>query len=190
MVEDNLYYYNQLPQSVTINNKTYAINTDYRIFIDFEMGMVGNNPNEALNKALNQFYQNPTEIEQDNVIIQSIEKFFWFYKCGLEDYQEGRTISKAKKTTQIFNYYYDAQLICGSYLLQGYDLHKYMHWWKFKEIWNSLPDDCEFSKIKSYRAYDGEDKDRIELREYYKLPPTEAEIKDSIRRQQLYEALK
>lgn len=190
MEEDKLNYYNKLPQSITINNITYAINTDYRIFITFELGMCDGNQREALNNALNQFYCNPDLLEKNNVVMEAIDKFFWFYKCGLEDYQEGRKISKAKKVTQIFNYKYDAQLICGSYAQLGYDLHKYMHWWKFKEIWNCLPQDCEFSKIKSYRAYDGDDKDRIELREYYKLPPTETEIKDSIRRQQLYEALK
>ena len=50
--------------------------------------------------------------------------------------------------------------------------------------------DFEFVKIKSYRAYDGKDEEMLELKEYYKLPPTEAEIKDKVRQDKIYEALK
>ena len=183
-------YYNRLPQSVTINNKKYAIETDYRIFIDFEMEMNSIDDVNAVTNALYRFFPDIDEIINKGLMLEAINQFIWFYKCGLEDYQQGRTIKKAKKVTQIYNYNYDAQMICGAYAMYGYDLHRYMHWWKFKEIWNSLPSDCEYAKIKSYRAYDGDDKDQIELREYYKLPPTEIEIKDAIRREQIFNQLK
>lgn len=192
MEEDNtLSYYDSLPQSVILKDKTYAVNTDYRIFINFEMDMTMIEPKEAINKALNAFYLDSDDIEKKGLFMEAITKFIWFYKCGqLDDYQEGRQVKHSKKATQIFNYKYDAQLICGAYAVLGYNLHKYMHWWKFKELWNALPEECEFARIKSYRAYDGDDKDRIELREYYKLPPTIAEIKDSIRRQEIFNQLK
>ena len=192
MAEDNLDYYKKLPCSVILGNKEYAIRTDYRIFINFEMDMATKeNKEEAINKALNLFYLDAHEIERRGLLMEAVIQFIWFYKCGqLEDYQEGRQVKGSKKATQIFNYKYDAQLICGAYAVLGYDLHKYMHWWKFKELWNSLPQDCEFARVKSYRAYDGDDKDRIELREYYKLPPTIAEIKDSLRRQEIFNQLK
>ena len=53
-----------------------------------------------------------------------------------------------------------------------------------------MPKECEFNKVKGYRAYDGKDKDILELKEAYKLPPTKAEIEDQIRRDKLYEQLK
>ena len=183
-------YYNKLPQSVKIDNKVYAINTDYRLFLDFEIEMNSINPKDAVDNALYRFYPDLEKIIKNGSIYQAVNMFIWFYKCGLEDYQEGRATKKQKKATQIYNYKYDAQMICGAYALYGYDLHRYMHWWKFKEIWNSLPADCEYSKIKSYRAYDGTDKDQLELKEFYKLPPTEAEIKDEIRRAEIYNQLK
>lgn len=194
MEEDNsLDYYETLPRSVILGKKEYAVKTDYRIFINFEMQMATIDQKQAVNNALNQFYWGANDdIERRGLFIEAVNAFIWFYKCGqLEDYQEGRTIKKAKKVSQIFNYKYDAQLICGAYAILGYDLHEpYMHWWKFKELWNSFPEDCEFARIKSYRAYDGDDKDRIELREYYKLPPTMAEIKDSLRRKEIFNQLK
>ena len=185
-----LEYYNKLPQSVTIQNKKYAIRTDYRLFIKFETEMNSINQREAINNALYSFYKNIDGIIQNGVVLEAIDRFIWFYHCGIEDYQQGRATKHQKKATQIYNYHYDAQMICGAYDMYGYDLHHYMHWWKFKEIWNSLPSDCEYSRIKSYRAYDGTDKDQIEFREFYKLPPTEIEIRDSIRREQIYNQLK
>lgn len=183
-------YYNNLPHSVIIKNKRYAIKTDYRIFMEFELDMSSDDRKEVIAKALEKFYPQIERIIQEGNIIEAIERFIWFYHCGItEDYQEGRTTKHAKKSSQIYNYKYDAQMICGTYALYGYNLHKYMHWWKFKEIWNALPSDCEYSRIKSYRAYDGTDKDQIELREYYKLPPTEVEIKDAIRRDEIFNQL-
>lgn len=190
MEEDRLNYYDSLPQFVYLKNTKYAINSDYRIFIRFETEMQTTDRKKAINKALNSFYRDAHEIEHKGLLTEAVMQFIWFYKCGrTEDYQEGRTLKHTRKISQVFSYTYDAQLICGAYAALGYNLHKYMHWWKFKEIWNSLPEECEFSKIKSYRAYDGDDKDRIELREYYKLPPTEAEIKDTLRRKEIFDQL-
>lgn len=185
-----LTYYNRLPQSVMINKTKYAINTDYRMFLDFETEMNSIDRKEAVNNALYRFFPDFEEIIKNGLIMEAVEIFIWFYKCGIEDYQQGRSTKSQKKATQIYNYNYDAQMICGAYAMYGYDLHRYMHWWKFKEIWNSLPADCEYSKIKSYRAYDGTDKDQLELKEFYKLPPTMAEIKDEIRRAEIFEQLK
>ena len=64
------------------------------------------------------------------------------------------------------------------------------YWWEFRAIWLTIPDNFEFSKIKGYRAYDGKDKDILELKEHYKLPPNKKEIQDQIRRNEIYEALK
>ena len=39
-----------------------------------------------------------------------------------------------------------------------------VHWWKFKAIMNSLPENTEFVKIIRYRSYSGKDKDMLELK--------------------------
>lgn len=186
-------YYNKLPRYVIIKNEKFIINSDFRIFIDFELEMQGTNKEKAIENALMKFYPVFFKIIQKNLLNEAIEKFIWFYKCGKEEYNENNPKSSKvlKKKSQIFNYKYDCDLICGSYWIYAHtDLHKYCHWWRFKEIWNSLPQDCEFNKIKAYRAYDGEDKDLLELKAFYKLPPTEEEIKDEIRKKEIYEALK
>lgn len=185
-------YYNKLPRYVYIKNEKFVINADYRIFINFEMQMQGKNVKEAIMQTLTNFYPAFFSICNRKLLKEAVEQFIWFYHCGKDEYKNQEVAKKkGKKASQIFNYNYDCDLICGSYWIYAHtDLHKYLHWWRFKEIWESLPSDCEFNKIKSYRAYDGNDKEMLELKEYYKLPPTEAEIQEEIRKDKIYEAFK
>ena len=186
-------YYDKLPQEVYIKNKKFIINADYRIFIKFEERMQGRDINSAVMEALFSFYPAFNLILEQDLLSEAVEKFIWFYSCGKEYINKPSKNSKMIKTEQVFSYKHDSDLIWSAFWMYGnrIDLSKEkLHWWKFKAIWNSLPSECEFVKIKSYRAYDGKDKDRLELKEYYKLPPTEAEIKDKVRRDKIYEALK
>lgn len=187
-----LEYYNKLPHYVYIKNERFVINSDYRIFINLEMEMQGKNEKEAIENALISFYPAFFDICEKNLLDEAVDQFIWFYKRGKDDYKKQNSKGKrGKKVSQIYNYEYDSDLICGAFLMYAnIDLHKYCHWWRFKEVWESLPKDCEFSRIKSYRAYDGKDENLLELKEYYKLPPTEAEIKEELRKDRIYEALK
>lgn len=185
--------YNKLPQSITIDDERYFINTDFRIFIEFEKEMLEGNSNEATKIALYSFAPSFFDKEQSQEKIEKfLDKFIWFYKCGKVAIDNQYSFGKnAKTNSRIFDYEYDSDLIWGAYHDRGYDLTKdYIHWWKFKALWNSMPKECEFNKVKGYRAYDGKDKDILELKEAYKLPPTKAEIEDQIRRDKLYEQLK
>ena len=186
-------YYDSLPYYVYLKNKKVIINADYHIFIEFEEEMQGKDIKSAVEKALTRFYPAFYLITENNLIDEAVEKFIWFYFCGKEYLPTPTKKQKAKKTSQIYSYKHDSDLIWSAFWMYGnrIDLTKdKLHWWKFKAIWNSLPSECEFVKIKSYRAYDGKDEEMLELKEYYKLPPTEAEIKDKVRQDKIYEALK
>lgn len=59
---------------------------------------------------------------------------------------------------------------------------KYLHWWKFKALFNSLNENVLFSKIMSYRVIDlSKIKDKAikkqykQLKELYKLPDMRSE---------------
>ena len=62
-----------------------------------------------------------------------------------------------------------------------------VHWWKFKAIMNSLPENTEFVKIIRYRSYSGKDKDMLELKQYWELPQAPEEQE---RLNKLYDLLK
>lgn len=185
-------YYDKLPQYVKIQNEKFIINADYRTFIEFEEDMQGKDLNGAVMKALFSFYPDFSLIMEKGLLDEAVNKFIWFYSCGREHIPKPSKKSKTIKATQIFSYKHDSYLIWSAFWMYGrVDISKVnLHWWKFKAIWESLPSECEFVKIKGYRAYEGKDEDMLELKEFYKLPPTEAEIKDQIRRDKIYEALK
>lgn len=182
--------YSKLPRSVMLKNERFIINTDFRIFINFEEEMTqGTDTKKAVNNALKSFYPAFYLILEKSLLNEAADKFIWFYQCGKKNVQQKSSKGSSKKES--FRYSSDDLYIWGAYKQLGYDLTKdYIHWWKFRAIWLSLPDNCEFSKIKGYRAYDGKDANILELKEYYKLPPSEKEIQDQIRRNQIYEALK
>ena len=176
--------YNKLPHTLEINNKEITINTDYRLFVKFELEMQGNDTKRAMLNVLSAFYPAFSLITEEMV-----DKFIWFYKCGKTDENK----SKKGKTTKdrAYDYEIDDDLIYSAFMETYHiDLSRPLHWWKFKALFNGLNSECEFCKIKSYRLYNGKDKNLLELKEYYKLPPTKIEIEDKLRQEKLYEALK
>ncbi len=184
--------YNKLPHSVRLNGEKFIINTDFRIFVDFEYEMQEIDRNKAVNKVLKRFYPAFYIIVSKNLLKEAVDKFLWFYQCGKEELEEIKHNSSGKKTGMIYSYKWDDQYIWGAFKMYfNVDLTEdKVHWWKFKSMWNSIPSDSEFNKIKGYRSYTGKDKNLKELKEYYKLPLTQKEKQDKIRREQIYEALK
>lgn len=70
----------------------------------------------------------------------------------------------------------------------GIDLaYDKVHWWKFKALLKSLRSDVEFVRIQGYRAYEGKDKNMLELRDYWALPKP---VEEEERLNKIYEALK
>ena len=72
---------------------------------------------------------------------------------------------------QIYSYEFDAEYIYSAFMEQyKIDLNSipYLHWWKFKALFNSLNEEVLFSKIMSYRAIDlSKIKDK-DMKKYYK----------------------
>lgn len=183
--------YNKLPRSVYLKNEKFIINTDYRIFIEFEERMQEQRDKQVIVDTLKSFYPAFFKIIRDNLLLEAVDKFLWFYNCGKEE-KELPPKRSNKGVSRAFSYKHDDLYIWGEFRrIYGVDLTQdYIHWWKFKAMWLCLPNDCEFNKIKGYRTYKGKDNDILELKEYYKLPLSESEMADKIRRDKIYEALK
>lgn len=182
--------YERLPHFVFLKNEKYLINTDFRIFINFEEKMQDEGDKKVIIDTLQSFYPAFLEIMNKNLVQEAIEKFLWFYACGKIS-QDNTKKNKGSNERQ-FSYNHDKLLIWGTYKMYfDIDLTKIkMHWWKFKALWQVIPENAEFNKIKGYRSYKGKDKDILSLKEYYQLPPTKYELKEQIRRDKIYEMLK
>lgn len=165
-----------LPQKVTIDNKEYKINSDFRTSILFELlmqdGSIGEK--DKILMALELYYSKiPGNINE------AIEQMLWFYRCG-KDIKKSKGNGKGKSITQIYSFEYDDDYIYSAFMDQyGIDLQdiEYIHWWKFKALFKSLKEDNEIVKIMGYRSADlSKIKDKEQksnykyMKELYKIP--------------------
>lgn len=170
-----------VPTSVNIDNKEYEVNSDFRTSILFELLMQDNSieEKEKFILALQLYY--PVIPENINA---AIEQMLWFYKCG-KDIKKSKGNSKGKSATQIYSFEHDDDYIYAAFMDQyNIDLQdiKYLHWWKFKAMFNSLKEDIKIVKIMEYRSMDlSKIKDKEEkayykkMQEFYKLPMSKDE---------------
>lgn len=156
-----------LPTTIEINNKEYEINSDFRTSILFELLMQENSIGEEdkIIMALQLYYP-----VIPNDIKEAIEQMLWFYRCG-KDIKKSKGNGKGKSVTQIYSFEHDDDYIYAAFMDQySIDLQDivYLHWWKFKAMFNSLKDDIKIVKIMEYRSMDlSKIKDK-EQKAYYK----------------------
>lgn len=156
-----------LPNTVEINNKEYEVNSDFRTSILFELLMQDNSIGEEdkISMALQLYY--PVIPEDIN---EAIEQMLWFYRCG-KDIIKSKGNGKGKSVTQIYSFEHDDDYIYAAFMDQyKIDLQdiEYLHWWKFKAMFNSLKEDIKIVKIMEYRSMDlSKIKDK-EQKAYYK----------------------
>lgn len=155
---------NKLP--LEVNGK--SINTDFRISILFELLMQDKKIQSELKitKALQLYYPN---LKQITDVEKAIEDMLWFYRCGKELANSNK--GNNRNNNQIYSYEFDDNYIYSAFLQQyNIDLQdiKYMHWWKFKALFDGLNENTEIVKIMGYRSVNLSKIKDTERRNYYK----------------------
>lgn len=191
MIQHNMLM-DPLPTTVEIDGDYYAINSDFRITIAFELLMQDPDVEDAqkARKALELYYPIiPADLDS------AVDQIMWFYQGGKRYRQE-----QAKRTgsidpedrQRIYSYEYDDDYIYSAFLSQYHiDLQKvtYMHWWKFRAMFHSLRSDMKISEIMGYRSMEINEKMTAEQRNYYQkmkdlyalpMPADEIEKADAI----------
>lgn len=158
-----------VPKTITIDNKEYEINSDFRTSILFELLMQDKSikDNDKIYLALELYYPNiPDDINS------AIEKMLWFYRCG-KDLITSKRKGKGKSDIQIYSFEHDDDYIYAAFIDQyGIDLQDIdqLHWWKFKAMFKSLKENNEIVKIMKYRSMDlSKIKDKEEKAYYKKM---------------------
>lgn len=190
----------KLPDTVNVGDAVYPIRTDFRISVMFELLMQDEELSsiEKLEQAVRLYYPH---IPMD--IPEAVKSMLWFYRCGEEDKQ---SVEKEKSADEedaeedveedpalqrIYSFEHDADYIFAAFMQQyGIDLTIVdLHWWKFRALFKSLNDNCEFVKIMGYRSVKTTSKMSKEQRAFYTkmkslhalpLPKTEQEQLDKI----------
>lgn len=156
--------------------KGLKIDTNFRSFILFELLMQDNKIfiNKKIEIALNLFYKN-IDFKNQYEIKKAIDGILWFYTLGKNEEKKDKKIKEkpTKKQKAIYSYEYDANLIYSAFLSQyKLDLNEidYLHWWKFKSLFEGLNDENRICEIMGYRSIDlSKIKDENQREHYRKL---------------------
>ena len=141
----------RLPDTVTIGEYEYPIDTDFRAGIEFELAV--QRGEKSLDAWLSPWFERyPSDIEG------AIKAAVWFYSCGktvdvTKDEKPGRAAENAK---QGYCFEVDADALLSSFW-QAYQIDlttARLHWWVFRKLMFGLPDECEFCKRIYYRTCD------------------------------------
>jgi hypothetical protein len=165
---------NLLLDKLPTEHEGLKIETNFRSFIMFELLMQDNKVSEQdkIALALNIFYK---EVPKD--LKKAIDVILWFYSCGKEHKENTKREQKEHKE-RIYSYEHDANYIYSAFLSQyGIDLNEidYLHWWKFKSLFEGLNDENKICEIMGYRAVDlSKIKDKKQRDKYKKLKSTYA----------------
>ena len=133
-----------LPKSVEIDGKEYAIRTDYRAILDIFEALSDpdlTNEDKAI-VTLNIFY---CDIPPYQVWEQALKEFVRFINMGEDEPQKAKP--KLMDWSQDFNY-----IVAPVSRVIGKDVRgmKYLHWWTFLNAFYEIGE-CTFSQIVSIR---------------------------------------
>ncbi|MBD5504592.1 MAG: hypothetical protein HDR09_12920 [Lachnospiraceae bacterium] len=156
------------PNQAEVNGERYEIRTNFRNSMLFELMMQDSSlsSTEKVRKGLALYYP---VIPDD--LSAAVDSALWFYRCGKEETTVQKRMAARRGKNQIYSFEYDAGLIYAAFLLAyNIDLQdiQYMHWWRFRFLFNSLPKDCEFVRAMEYRSIDITDKMPKEQKDFYK----------------------
>lgn len=164
---------NILVDKLPTEYKGLKIETNFRSFILFELLMQDNDlsSEEKINLTLNLFFHNQ-ELKSVEEIKSALNGILWIYTLGKSKEKENKNKKEVreKKQKAIYSFEYDANLIYSAFLSQyGIDLNEidYLHWWKFKSLFEGLNDDNRICEIMGYRAVDLSKIEDKKQREHY-----------------------
>lgn len=170
----------ELPQTVFIDDAEYPISTNFRTFILYEMLLSDRtiSDRDKMEEMINLFFP---EERPERITESVINAIIDFYRCGKQETRKQKAVKKTiKNKKKVYDFEYDDAFIYSAFVsVYNIDLNEidYLHWWKFKALFNGLPSDCEFVKIMGYRSAepseikDNKERSRIlKLQALYALP--------------------
>lgn len=161
-----------LPKSVAIGGQDYAINTDFRVGIQFEGLLLKKmGESERILEMLRLYFP---IIPPDPV--EAIQQILWFYRCGKEDRDSKDSSTPAYSFEQDDGYIFAA--FVDQYQIDLSEID-YLHWWKFRSMFQSLRDDTEIMKIMGYRTIKITGSMSAEQRAFYKRMKKLYELKSA-----------
>ncbi len=167
------FFYEELPDTVNVGGERIKIITDFREYIRL-LDMLKDQELDYVQKfvIIQQYFLDDVTVDEEAVsalsgfITMNLNVAEVVEKDGYGNLQE-----KPKKN--LFSYSIDYPYILSGFLRDyGIDLIdiKYMHWWKFRMLFDGLSDDTEIKQRIMYRSVDlSEIKDKEEKKRIKKI---------------------
>ena len=132
------------------------IQTDFRYWILFEQLMLDEDlsPMQKGINALNLIYKGAPTATPGT----ALASLLWFFRCGKdEDRRVRRSARNGARQRRLYDYDQDAERIFASFwAVYGLDLNAvpHLHWWKFRAMFDALPDDSAIMRAIYWRSVD------------------------------------
>ena len=168
-----------------VSGTTYQVDTDFRRWIEFQAIISSGEENGRKAERLLEFMQSmglPPSVETLDAMVR-------FYTAASTEKGTGGSRQQA------FDFEKDSEFIYSAFLeCYGVDLSvARLHWWRFKAMFKSLPQDCELCRIMGYRTIDLSDVPKSQKRFYREMKAryslgqtshykTEQEMKDYVKK--------
>lgn len=167
------FFYEELPDTVNVGGERIKIITDFREYIRL-LDLLKDQELDYVQKfvIIQQYFLDDVAVDEEAV--SALSGFITMNLNGAEVVEKdgcGNLQENPKKN--LFSYSIDYPYILSGFLRDyGIDLIdiKYMHWWKFRMLFDGLSDDTEIKQRIMYRSVDlSEIKDKEEKKRIKKI---------------------
>lgn len=167
------FFYEELPDTVNVGGERIKIITDFREYIRL-LDMLKDQELDFVQKfvIIQQYFLDDVDVGEEAV--SALSSFITMNSNGAEVVEiDGYGNLQEKPKKNLFSYSIDYPYILSGFLRDyGIDLIdiKYMHWWKFRMLFDGLSDDTEIKQRIMYRSVDlSEIKDKEEKKRIKKI---------------------
>lgn len=147
-------FYESFPTSIDVSGKNVRIVTDFREYIKL-LDMLKDDELSGADKIciLREYF-----IDDVPNLDEAIEKLCLFVAMESDKKEDkGKVMSGEQKSKPLFSYSEDFPYIISGFL-RDYHIDlceiKYMHWWKFRALFDGLSEDTEIKQRIMYRSID------------------------------------
>lgn len=143
-------FYEDYPEHIIVNKKKIRIITDFREYIRLHDALT----DETLSEYDKYFIICEYFLDKCIVDEKAIEALTDF--MSMKEIEHAG-IGESKQTRQVYSFSVDFPYILSAFMdVYGINLQtvKYMHWWKFRTLFDGLPDSTEIKQRIMYRSID------------------------------------
>lgn len=148
------------PDTITVSGQEYPVDTDFRVWVEFQSILTGDGPEGGKAERLAGFMARmglpPSQ--------EALDAMLAFYTAESQE----RAVASQKSRPMAFDFRQDSEYIYAAFMgAYGIDLTTAaLHWWRFKALFKALPDDCELCRIMRYRTVELKDVPKDQRRFY------------------------